>query len=132
MLRLAVLLLVAGAAVADERTDVLDWVAPLATALSEGDAAAFLGAIDKNMPKYGDLEANVTGLLNAADVTCSVEFIASEGDTATLDWYMQIKSKEQAGVAEERRGRVTVRLGKKKVLDISPVSFFAFRPGAVR
>lgn len=132
MLRGCLLLLIAFAAVADERTDVLDRVAPLVTALSDGDAAAFLGGIDKSMPNYGDLQANVTGLLNAAEVTCSVEFVALEGDTAALDWYMQIKSKEQAGIAEERRGRVTVKLGKKKVLDISPVSFFAFKAEAAR
>ena len=126
----AVLALCVCTAAADPRTDVLERVAPLATALSEGDAAAFLGAIDKTMPGYGDLVANITGLLDAANVTCSIDFVSAKDDTAELDWYMQITSKQQAGVAEERRGRVTVRFGKKKILSIGPVSFFALRePG---
>lgn len=132
MSRAALLLLAAVAVFADARTDVLDRVAPLATALSDGDAASFLGAIDKNMPEYGVLAANVTGLLNAAEVTSSVEFVSASGDTAELDWYMQIKSKEQSGVTEQRRGRVTVRFGKKKVLSILPVEFFAFKSGVAR
>src|SRR5689334_16574571 len=84
-------------ALADQRTDVLDVVAPLASALSEGDATAFLSAIDKNMPGYGDLVANVTGLVNAAEITSSVEFLSADGNTAELDWYMQLKSREAAG-----------------------------------
>src|SRR4051812_34086359 len=109
---------------ADERTDVLETVAPLASALSEGNAAAFLGAIDRNMLGFGELESTVTALLNQAEVTCSVEFLAGKGDAAELDWYMQIRSKEQAGVTEQRRQTVTVRLGKKKVLSIGPIAFF--------
>jgi hypothetical protein len=118
----AVLLLTAAAA---ERTDVLERVEPLASALSAGDAAAFLGAIDRKMLGYGDLVANVTGLLNSAEVTCSIELVSVKDDTAELDWYMQVKSREDAGVTQQRRGRVTVRLGKKKLLSISPVQFFA-------
>lgn len=115
---------------ADERTDVLETVAPLASALSDGNAAAFLGGVDKSMPGYADLVSNVTALLSAADITCSVEFVSAKGDTAQVDWYMQVKSKEQAGVTEERRDTITVRLGKKKVLSLAPITFF--RPLAPR
>ena len=124
MLRYLLLGLFLFTAAADERTDVLEVVAPLAAALSDGDAAAFLGGIDKNMPGYGDLVAGVTALLNEAEVTSSVEFLSRKGDTAELDWYMQVKSKEQVGVTAERHQTVTVRLGKKKVLSVGPVAFF--------
>ena len=124
MLRSLLLGLFLFTAAADDRTDVLEAVAPLASALSEGDAAAFLGGIDKDMPGYGDLVAGVTGLLNEAEVTCSVEFLSRKGGTAELDWYMQVRSKEQAGVTEQRHQTVVVRLGKKKVLSIGPIDFF--------
>jgi hypothetical protein len=116
---------------ADDRSDVLDAVAPLASALSSGDAAAFLGGFDKNMPGFDELSANVNALLAQAVITSSVEFISrGKDDTAQLEWYMEVKSKEEEGSLERRRETITIRLGKGKLLSITPVTFF--RPMKVK
>ena len=75
MTRRCVLWHIAGAVAlvfADERTDILDIVSPLATALSNGDADAFMRRIPDDAPNRAELDHNIRGLIAQAEMTCSV------------------------------------------------------------
>jgi hypothetical protein len=109
---------------ADERTDVLDAVEPLATALSNGDADDFMGRIPENCPNRRELGDNIRGLLAQAEITCSINFKRSEKGRAELDWYMQIKSRASQSILEQRKASVFVTLREHAVCTIEPVDFF--------
>jgi len=113
------------AVVADDRTDALDAVAPLADALSNSDAQAFFRILPAEMPGRSDLRDNVAALMAQAEVSSSVEVINVEKDTADLDWYMEIRSRETRSVVERRRGVVKIRFRKRRLQFIEPASFFA-------
>ena len=114
---------------ADERTDVLDAVEPLATALSNGDADDFMRRIPEDCPNRPQLADNIRGLLAQAEITCSVEFKRSEKGRAELDWYMQIKSRASQSVLERRKAPVFVTLRDRSVCTIEPIDFF--KPAAI-
>src|SRR6267378_2234531 len=61
---------------ADERSEVLDVIAPLADALTNGDALAFLKPIDRDMEGFAQLRDNVLALLAEAEVASSVDLIS--------------------------------------------------------
>jgi len=109
----------------DDRTDALDLVAPLATALANGDADGFAASLPKDLPNRTELRANIEALIAHADVTSSVDVVNSEKGSAELDWYMQIRSRQTAGVVERRRGAVKIEWRKKKLISLEPASFFA-------
>lgn len=131
MTRRAVLL-VAGTALAfaDERTDILEIVSPLATALSNGDADAFLRRIPGDSPNRERLANHIRGLIAQAEMTCSIEIRSHEQTRAELNWYMEIRSRATASVMERRKQNLTVGLRNKQVFSIEPVDFF--RPVEVR
>lgn len=118
------LVICAGALRADERTDVLDVFVPLAAALTNGDVAAFLKPIDPGMEGFAQLRDNVSALLSAADVACSVDLVSFANGAVELDWSMQINTKTPGGGSEQRRATVKARVQGKKILSIQPVSFF--------
>jgi hypothetical protein len=95
---------------ADERTDVLDAVTPLAAALSNGDADDFMRRIPEDCPNRRELSDNVRGLLGEAEITSSVEFTRFQNGRAELDWYMQIKSRSTQSIIERRKAAVFVKL----------------------
>lgn len=115
---------------ADERTDVLEAVSPLATALSNGDADDFMRRIPEDCPNWRELSDNVRGLLAEAEITSSVQFTRSEDGRAELDWYMQIKSRASQSVIERRKAPVFIRLRGRAVCTLEPVSFF--KPAEIR
>ncbi|MEO8127689.1 MAG: hypothetical protein ABJF23_13225 [Bryobacteraceae bacterium] len=110
---------------AEQGSNVLEVFEPLASALSTGDVEGFVKPFDRQMPGLGKLRANVTGLMARFDITSSVELIGSDAGTVELDWYLELRSKEGAGVAERRRQTVTAKVDKKRILSISPMEFFA-------
>jgi hypothetical protein len=112
-------------ALADDRTDALDAVAPIAAALSNGDTAAALAAIPRELGNYAELRENLTGLIAQAEVTSSVDVVSAEPGAAELDWYMQIRNRSTGMVVARRRGTVRVRFRKRKLLALEPASFFA-------
>ena len=118
--------LAAYSARADERTDILDIVSPLATALADEDATGFLAGIDPEVPDYGRLRDFVMGLLNEAWVSSSVDLVRVKGDVAELDWSMRLRAKSPAGGSEERRQTLTVKIDRKrkKIVALEPVAFF--------
>lgn len=114
----------AAAARADD-SDILEIFAPLASALSDGDAVAFMRPIDKSMPDRDKLSDNVNALIAASEVTSSVELIRVDGEKVELDWSMQIKSRGGIGVTAQRQQTVTARIdSKKRILEIGPIEFF--------
>jgi hypothetical protein len=110
---------------ADDRTTALEAVAPLAAALSDNDADAFLRRISRDAPDYSKLRNNVVTLVAEADVTCSIEYIRREDGAYELDWYIQLRSKITSGVMERRHGVVKIVLDTKgKLKSLQPVDFF--------
>jgi hypothetical protein len=118
------------AAFADERTEVLEIVSPLASALSNGDADAFMRLIPDDSPNRTQLTDNIRALLAQAEMTCSIQLRNYEHGKAELDWYMEIRSRATGSVTERRKQIVTVRVRNRGVFSIDPVDFF--KPAAVR
>jgi hypothetical protein len=123
-------LAVASAARGDERTDAIEAVAPLATALSNGDATEFLRRIPDDSPDRLQLSDNIQALIGQAEMTCSIQLRAIREGRGEFDWYMEIRSRATMSVLERRRENVVVHFRNKEVFSLAPVSFF--RPAAVR
>ena len=115
---------------ADERTDVLDAVSPLATALSNGDADAFMRRIPDDAPNRSQLADYVQGLIGQAEITCSVRLVNVEKERAELDWLMDIKGRATQSILERRKGKVVVVVRKRAIVSLEPVEFF--KPVEVR
>ncbi len=127
------LIALAAPLLADTKQDVLDLFTAMASALSEGNGLAFLDHIDHSMPDYQKLEQNVLALVAQNEVLTSIDVLKQEGteeqQTVELDWFLQIRSREENGPLERRRQSVKCRLThtkkKWKVMSLEPVSFFA-------
>jgi hypothetical protein len=117
-------------ALADERTDALEAVSPLATALSNGNADDFMRRIPDDAPNRSQLSDNIRALTGQAEMTCSIKLNSYEQGRAEFDWYMEIRSRATSSVLERRRENVVVHVRSKEILSIEPVAFF--RPAAVR
>lgn len=121
------------ALIADTHDDVVDLFASMAAALSEINVPQFMDAFDKDMPDYGKLKNNITGLVNQAEISSSVEPLKDDGDdtrrTVELDWYLEIRSLLPDGPIAHRRQviRCELRKDKKrwKIVSLKPVEFFA-------
>ena len=111
--------------IADDRTDALDVVAPIAAALSDGNTAAALAAIPRELENYAEVRENLTALIVQAEVTSSVDVVSAEAGSAELDWYMQIRNRSTKMLIARRRGSVKIRFRKRKLLALEPASFFA-------
>ena len=114
---------------------VLSLVLALSAALEEGNAARFLGYIDKERCReYLALEANVVALVAQYDVGSSVGITTETRDGEAvdlkLDWLLRLRP-SGGGVAVERRAELRARLeprGKNKswkVTALEPASFFS-------
>lgn len=123
MLRRAVLVAVPAMFVrADERTDALDAIAPLASGLSDNNVGLLLESVPKDAE---ELRTNLKALVAAAEVTSSVEVVDADKGSAQLDWYLEIRSRATQSVIERRRGKVNIRFRRRKLLALEPASFFA-------
>jgi len=109
---------------ADDRTDALDIITPLATALANSDPDGFAGSLPKDLANREEIRGNVAALIAAAEVTSSVEVNNAAKGTAELDWYMQIRSRATAMLVETRRGTVRIGWKKKRLVMLEPASFF--------
>jgi hypothetical protein len=117
---------------ADARQDTFDLFTAMAAALSEGNGLAFMEHVDHSTPDYEKLQKNIVALAAQNEVMSSIDVLKQEGDdreqTVELDWFLQIRSREQTGPLERRRQIVKCRLQrvkkKWKVMAIDPVGFF--------
>jgi len=123
----------AGAAFAgDAQQQVFELFTKIAGALSEGDAAVFLDAVDPAMPNYQDFRRDVMALTALADLANSIEVLSDTGDethrTEQLDWFLEIVNKAQSHTVERRRENVKFKLERKakkwKIVSIEPPHFF--------
>jgi hypothetical protein len=119
------LIAAASPAVADERSDILEAVDPLAVALTDGDAGAFIRRIPADAPNYAELRDNVRALVAQAEVSSSVVVLKVENGAAELDWSMRIRSRATEMLLERRRGIVHVRVDRGKIKSLEPATFFA-------
>lgn len=118
---------------ADSAQQVWDLFTSMASALSAGDATAFLKAFDPAMPGYGTLRAGVTALLSEAQVQSSIELVEEEGDDRSraveLDWLVHIVNRQDGAVAARRQERVKCRVEKSgskwRIASLEPLQFFA-------
>lgn len=129
MTRRAALLLPA-VLMADERSDVIDAVTPLASALSNGDAEDFMRRISESAPDREALRNNIHALLGQAEITCSVRLVNIDNGRAELDWLMDIRSRATQNLLERRKGAVAVRIRNREILSVEPAAFF--RPAVIR
>jgi len=113
----------ATAAIAED--NILEVFEPLASALSTGDVEGFLKQFDRQMPGLGRLRENVSALMARFDITSSIELIRSDSGRVELDWYLELRGKEGAGVAERRRQTITATVEKKRIRSMAPLDFFA-------
>jgi hypothetical protein len=117
-------LLLAAASRADQRTEVLEIIEPLAAALSESTSDNFMRIFAADMPDRRRLHDHVAALIAFAEVTSSIELIRLKDERAELDWYMQIRARATNSVVERRRGTVKILVRNKKIEEIEPVDFF--------
>jgi SnoaL-like domain len=105
-----------------------DTIAAMSAALAEDNSAAFLEHVDKNMPGYERLKANVEALVNQADVHSGVDQIVEDGNEVTVEWEMQITPHGNESQMEPRSATVHLKFeqdGKKsKVVALDRVDFF--------
>ena len=118
---------------ADSAQQVWDLFTSMASALSAGDATAFLNAFDPAMPGYEALRTGVAALLRQAEVQSSIELVEDEGDDRSraveLDWLVQIVERQDGAVAARRHERVKCRVEKSgknwRIASLEPLQFFA-------
>jgi hypothetical protein len=123
---------------ADSHQDMLDLLATLAAALSEGNGYAFLDHVDHAIPDYYKFEQNILALAEQNEVTAMIDMLKQEGDdhtqTLELDWFLEIRSREELGPIERRREIVKCRVERQKkkwkIVALQPLTLFA--PPAVR
>ena len=131
--RRAFLMTLAVPLLADTRSQILDLITDLASALSEGNGLAFLDHFDHAMPDYQKLEQNILALTAQNEVSAAIDILKQEGDdnsqTIELDWFLQIRSREDNGPLDRRRETVKCRAEHKKkkwkIVSIEPMALFA-------
>ncbi len=117
---------------ADSADDVWDRLASMAAALSNGDAAEFLGAIDSGMPGYESLRANIIALTRDAETQISIDPVANEGNdrarTVISDWLLLLKQRNSVSESIRRHQELTCKMqklrGKWVVVSLEPRSLF--------
>jgi hypothetical protein len=104
----------------------------LSTSLDDGNAARFLGQIDRRrFASYATLEENVVAMVAQNEVGSSIGVLeqAASGEAfdLKLDWLLSLKP-ASGGAAQQRHQTVTCRLepsGKGlKVTALAPLDFF--------
>lgn len=115
---------------AQEASEIIAAVTPLAAALSAGDADDFLSHIASSTPDRQRLSDNVKGLVAQAEITSSVKLASLTNGRAQLDWHMDIRTRLRQLMIERRKGTVTVTIQDGLVTLIEPVDFF--KPAEIR
>lgn len=117
---------------ADTKQDILNLFTGMASALSEANGLAFLDHVGRSMPDYYKLEQNILALVAQNEVLSSIDVLKADGNDeeqiVEIDWFLQIRSREETGPLERRRQIVKCRLlrtkKKWKVMSLEPVAFF--------
>jgi hypothetical protein len=107
--------------------------ATTATALSDGNPAVFLRAIDPALPDYGRFTADVRALTAQNELSSSIAIVSQEGDDAVqsveLEWLLEIRGRDQTHIYVRRQSVVKCRLERQKkqwrIIALDPASFFS-------
>lgn len=104
-----------------------------ASALSAGDASAFLACFDPAMPGYSELKDQVSALLLEWQVGSTIEPESNEGDdrvrTVKLDWLLLLVLRQDGVTGQQREKVVSCRLEKQpkgwRIVQFEPSNFFS-------
>lgn len=105
-------------------------VARLAADLNDKNESGILGAFDSKMKQYGEIDNDIDALVTQNDILCAIDIVSdrmTQGiHTLDLDWYLQLKSRADAGGVLKRRERVKVEIvlirNKWKIGNITSLS----------
>src|SRR5687767_9880457 len=111
--RLLLFFPVAAAAIAEERTEILEVVESLASALSASRGDDFMAAFAEDMADRSRLQDHIAALIAFGEMTSSIELVRVDGVRAELDWYLEIRARATGMVVERRREKVTVRVSSR-------------------
>ncbi len=82
---------------------VFERIAKLAADLNDKNQDGATAAFDSHMKQFGEIDNDVDALISQNDLLCAIDIVSDvqTGDTHTLDldWYLQIKSRADAGPA---------------------------------
>jgi murein L,D-transpeptidase YcbB/YkuD len=110
------LLILLGAAplAADQPSPATDTLEQAATALGNGDPAAFAATFDPAMPGFAALRAAATELVQHTDAQSTIQFQGESGDsrsrTLQMDWTLRIAEREASKAVTTRQAHVTCRV----------------------
>lgn len=114
---LAIVLALGCPAFADSEKDAADVVTTMVTALADDNIVGFMKPIDPATPGYAKLRGQVETLIGRAQVSSSISILENEGDdarrTMSLDWYIEIRSREVGDKTEPRRKTVRCVVAKQ-------------------
>ncbi|MBV8820438.1 MAG: hypothetical protein JO022_18915 [Acidobacteriaceae bacterium] len=113
---------------------MLDLFGSMSAALTEDppNPEGFMKPIDRSFAGYDELKRNVKAMMLAAWVSSSIDFLKDEGDatkrTVELDWYMELRSKQEGGPFRQRRQVIRCELVKEgkrwRIRSLAPLSLF--------
>jgi hypothetical protein len=114
-------------------TEIYKLFAALASALSQGSAAAFLKPFDPAMEGYAKLRQDISALMAQDLVSAVIEVTRNEGDaqhrTVETDWRLVIMSQQPIGPTVRRSEKVTCQLERRKkkwiIVSLKPLALFA-------
>jgi hypothetical protein len=115
---------------ADEHSEAIALLTPLASALSAGNAEGFLRRVSEDAPNRAQLVNNINGLVAQGELTSSVQLTTIENGRAEVNWYLEIRSRARRQVLERRKSALVVQIRNGAIYSIEPVSFF--KPVEVR
>lgn len=112
---------------------ILDRLAKLSSALTDGNASVVLGSFDSSVRQYEEISRNVDAITAQADVVCAIDVISeTEKEGAhhlDTDWVLQVRGKAEHGPLEQRRERIQLEMrqvkGRWKITSISSATIFA-------
>jgi hypothetical protein len=105
----------------------------MAAALADNNAAGFMAGVEKTMPEYDRLKAQIEALVGLATVASDIDPQQDTGDdrqrSVDLDWFLSLRSKQPDGPTVQRRQVIHCDLRKEgkhwKIVAIAPLDFFA-------
>jgi ketosteroid isomerase-like protein len=108
-------------------------VARLVANLNDKNESDALGAFDKTMSRYGEIDNDIDALVTQNDILCGIDVVSDRqtGDAHTLDldWYFELKSRTDGGPTEKRRERVQLKMRKNgrrwQIFSIEPFSILS-------
>ena len=105
-----------------------DTIAAMSAALADNNAAAFLEFVDRKMPGYERLKANVEALMDQAEVHSGVDQIVEDGNEVTVEWELRIAPRGDPSRTEVRRETLRLKFERQekrtKLVALDAIAFF--------